>query len=587
MKEAGIERLKKLMELEQNLDGFDKDCPDEVEHNYSWVKHFYEQMGGFSTAVATTKTALGAAQKLFKDSPKYQKTVTTLDGVVPLVMSGYEILSKVKDILKYRRNFKSNEEYVDEESIVLSSILDVKEDDLRYSSPRVPTKVLEWIIENKSTGLMKIEGAMNTKWDVVDTIDTTKDWKLYFVVNIQDVRFAIRMEYNHTFDAIRQARIIHNNKINIRAIRMMLIYSYIESLNYRENIIVLDSDGRSMDVRTLPRQTIEHDVYQLEPKFFSELKKSLKKEKKRGYAFVGRPGVGKTTIVNKMIDELRDIPVIVIPADNSKDPADIMTSLILCQMVSPCMVVFEDIDMLPMQYKDSKHLSTFIEYLDSAKYDAPVIFVATLNEPELIHESLMDRRGRFDKVMVIQPPTRPEDITEVMQNVYHRECGEDLPDILDDKFFNLAIKYELRHSDFTEILNRMVINDMEMTKENAYSVLQDLCNTQETINNFRNRKAAGGDQIPMSMTEFRELAAFVPNGTIADMFKEIDSGSFRKKIGKMNDEIEHRGDKFSEREPGIFEHFDEVSNIGTELEPAPSVTLDVYNPANMLTNGGC
>jgi SpoVK/Ycf46/Vps4 family AAA+-type ATPase len=277
-----------------------------------------------------------------------------------------------------------------------------------------------------------------------------------------------------------------DSKIFADAITLMCTYAYIDSLNYRDNIITLRGPH---DIQVSPRKIIDHDVYQLPGTFLTEIRKSVEKKKKRGYALVGLPGTGKTTIVDKIVDEMRNIPVLYIPSDPSKDPDVILRSLMMCQMVSPCIVVLEDVDSLPLHHKDSNYLNVFIEYLDSAKFDAPVIFLATMNEPENIHESLMDRRGRFDKVMVVTPPNTKEHVLEVFCNIYRREVEADMPDgLLSDDFYELASKSELRHSDFAEIINRVLINDMPMVQESFMEVLVDICTTQQIVNEFKRRK---------------------------------------------------------------------------------------------------
>lgn len=529
---SGIKQLEKILQFNSNLDKDSGPCEATIEAECtkrSIIEYLYDSFGGFTATVTAMKVGLDASQNLFKNSPKYQKSVGFLNGIVPTILTVRELYLNISNYAK--RYNKKAKPLIDEERFIMSYILDINEKQLEYNfnSNSIPTQILNWVIKGNSN---IVECVMDQEWNVLDKVPDG-DWKLYFCINVEGLEFIIKLNYFSIIDHISIDKILFKNTDSFYNIKMSMSYSFIKSLNFKENIIIIDKQpNRYMDISVQPKLSITHNVYQLNELFYNELKYSLQKRKKRGYALVGQPGVGKTTIVNKIIDELRDTPIIMVKADSTKDPSDIMDALIISQMVAPCIVILEDIDMLPMQYKDSKHLSTFIEYLDSSKFDAPVIFLATMNEPELIHESLMDRRGRFDQVIIIQPPSTKNEILEVMKNVYKRETNMELPDILNDNFFDECLKNKLRHSDFSEIINRMIINEFEFTTEKIMEVLKDLCTTQNIVTEFKNRKKT--DNSTLSVNDLQQIANFTPDVKLHDLITAIKVNGIKALIQNID-----------------------------------------------------
>jgi len=455
-----------------------------------------EDFGGFSIAMGAAKTATSCAVKLFPNNAKYQKYAKMAEGALPVAMTIHKMAMTAKRYIKSK--MKKDTPYVDEERFILSSMLDIDEKESCIESFRLSSGILssvdEWLMTMPRTDVIETLGVLDSKFDVIeDRRDIDNLRTLYYMYRMKNGKqFFIQVEKDLFGERVVNRSMWMDIRISYPAVLLMCTYAYIDSLNFKDNIITIRGQD---NVQTIPRKKIDHDVYQLPEDFLSEIKKSIEKGKKRGYALAGLPGTGKTTIVDKIIDEMRDVPVIYIPADPSKLPSNILHTLMTCQMVAPCIVVLEDIDSLPLSHKDSKYLNVFIEYLDSAKYDAPVIFLATMNEPENVHESLMDRRGRFDKVMVVAPPKSREHVLEVFQNIYRREMSVAMPDgLLSDEFYKLAAKSELRHSDFAEIIERVLINDMPISPESFMNVLDDICTTQQTVNRFKLRKKINVDE---------------------------------------------------------------------------------------------
>ncbi len=487
-----LERINRFMEIQHERD--DKvECGEDIACSGGSILHsIIDEFGGLSMAMGIVNTATSCASRMWPDNEKYQKVVKAFQSGLPLLFTMRQLCVTVKNHIVRNRLPK---EGWDIEREMISKILDLESpNDLDwhwYDQCKIDSAMERWLLSRPKTDFIETLGVIDGEFDLIEgherleSLDKVVGKAYYFYKLKSGQQFTICVERDF-LGRINKVRKMCARSYNITAIDMMCTYAYISSLNFNDNIITI----RSVENITVsPRKKIDHKVYQLEDSLFHEVKNSIAKKKKRGYALAGLPGTGKTTIVDKIADEIRDVPVFYIPCDSTLKVENVSQVLMMCQMASPCIVVFEDMDSLPLASKNSSFLGVFIDYLDSAKYDAPVIFFATLNEPENVHESLMDRRGRFDQVVLVSPPKSKEHILEVFENIYSREIGTSMDkSLLSDEFYDMAAAGELRHSDFAEIINRVFINDMPLETASFTKVLCDICETQKLINKFKERK---------------------------------------------------------------------------------------------------
>jgi len=150
--------------------------------------------------------------------------------------------------------------------------------------------------------------------------------------------------------------------------------------------------------------------------------------------------------------------------------------------ISPCIAIFEDLDSYELQRKQDRIFGEFIEQMDSLKHTECVIVIATLNEPENVHPSLINRRGRFDKVYFVDFPKTEEEIINVMQNKYKKEFGTELPfRNLDKNIIDKIVKYKFSHADICEIIESMFINDIKIEKETLEESIDTIIQTMEAV----------------------------------------------------------------------------------------------------------
>jgi ATP-dependent Zn protease len=121
---------------------------------------------------------------------------------------------------------------------------------------------------------------------------------------------------------------------------------------------------------------------------------------RRGILLYGKPGNGKTSIVNALASEFH-VPVAYWQVNENTSSAALEFVFAQMKMLTPAILVMEDIDSLPQSMR-----SMFLNYLDGSSPESKgLLIIGTTNYPEEIDPALMNRAGRFDRAYEIKPPS--------------------------------------------------------------------------------------------------------------------------------------------------------------------------------------
>lgn len=211
-------------------------------------------------------------------------------------------------------------------------------------------------------------------------------------------------------------------------------------------------------------------------KFFNKLDvyKQLGREAKRAILLCSPPGVGKTSAINevcnKFLNEQEGTCVIV------WDTSDVSSSSVnrfflkksrFTSKVTRLILVMEDIgggtveDHYGARGVDSSLLN-LLDGVGSPFGDVPTFIISTTNNPEQSVGALIDRPGRFDKVIELNTPNEKESV-ELLKFIAKRDLTEE-----EVESGKLASKNKFSIAHLQEIVVRSMLDDssfMEVTKQ--------------------------------------------------------------------------------------------------------------------------
>jgi SpoVK/Ycf46/Vps4 family AAA+-type ATPase len=210
-------------------------------------------------------------------------------------------------------------------------------------------------------------------------------------------------------------------------------------------------------------------------KFYGKLDvyKKLGKDPKRALLMASPPGVGKTAAINKVcVNFLKDPGTTVIVWDTSDVRSSSVNKFFLNnskfqKKVKKLILVMEDIgggstDGYEGPRGADSSLLNLLDGVGTPFQGIPTFILATTNNPENSVAALIDRPGRFDKVVTMKTPGVKE-CSALLEFIVKRESTE-----AEKAAAKLAAKNEFSIAHIQESLVRSMIDDisiMEATKQ--------------------------------------------------------------------------------------------------------------------------
>lgn len=468
-------------EMSEYIDMPEEVCDKPATGN-SKISAFIKDLGGDAFIISSSELILNNASRFKKENKKYQTGITFLKTAIPLFITAYRAFGALNNIRSEVTESK-HDRFIRQVRELLK-IDDI--DSLDWNHVTIGSTVCFWLLSLPESNNLKILEIYDDQLKPLPEVilDDSMSFKsrtyiLHLIVEEMEAIISISIACG----AATRTIIYHNRQHRTAAIDLGLLKSFTESLNYKENIIKYGKWG----LETSPRPTVDFNVYQLDSKFKTELRKVIDKRKTRGYAFIGVPGVGKSTILYKLYEEFTDIPIIQATFDSDAMPSNIAMAFAFSRIISPSILIFEDLDIFDLTYKRSRQLSCFIEQLDSMKHRTGTIVIATMNEPQTIHESLIERRGRFDKILHITSPQSNEHVIEIIENRFKQETGRSIKVDINDEILQQIIGMQLKHSDICELVDHVLINDLELNSESINDGINYIKEAREVIQLFKNK----------------------------------------------------------------------------------------------------
>jgi AAA+ superfamily predicted ATPase len=146
---------------------------------------------------------------------------------------------------------------------------------------------------------------------------------------------------------------------------------------------------------------------------------------RRGLIFSGPPGVGKTNLI-KILCSTIDWTVIWVSPKHLENPRRVSTIMQLAKDLSPSVIVLEDIDLYGSSREMNGNptvLGELMNQLDGVEGLVDIITIATTNREEVLEKALLDRPGRFDRVIKFGFPEQEERLQ--MLELFASTVGKD------------------------------------------------------------------------------------------------------------------------------------------------------------------
>lgn len=438
------------------------------------------ELGGVVFAVEAIDKTLSFTGRFFRDNKYYQNTIKMVRGVTPVIITGHKVYNAYKEYNDEKKHQYARQKKASRILTVMGQ--EVHEEwELDQYPFEVGKEIINWFATSPKTEDFKIVEFYNSDFEKISLKNFEKG-ETYTYVEYKGLKFMIEAELS-TFNSriIVQESSIHTisnwNKVN--ELKGIIFSEFIKHFDVVNNVIEMVGGG----ITTRPRMSFDYPICQIDIEGLkSEIKKSVEKNKKRGYVMVGPPGVGKSTAIVKLEKELPEIPIVYVNSSSSGYRDDVAALFKFFRSISPCIVIFEDLDSYELSNKYDRLFGEFLEQMDSLKHEESIIVIATLNEPENVHNSLINRRGRFDKVFFINYPKTEEEIMNVIKNKYKKETNKEFPlKDIGERLISIMIDCKFSHADICEVIDSMIINDMDITKENIAKSIDGVVQTMKAI----------------------------------------------------------------------------------------------------------
>lgn len=270
-------------------------------------------------------------------------------------------------------------------------------------------------------------------------------------LTIQSDTHLIQLEYNEK-ERERKKFIIKTGCFSMSDTSMGVI---LEKFELREYELLKTIDNTSMILTERDRFFNKLDVY-----------KTLKRDPKRAILLCSPPGVGKTATINDVIkSSLKEEGTAAVIWDTSEIRASSVNKFFLSRStfhkdVKRLILIIEDIEGGTSEddYSSKGINSSLLNFLDGVGNPfkgIPTFIIATTNNPERSVGALIDRPGRFDKVIEMKTPNAKE-CYELLVFIRKEEKKEDEM----KKAAELAAKNEFSIAHLQEAVVRSLLDDI-------------------------------------------------------------------------------------------------------------------------------
>lgn len=209
-------------------------------------------------------------------------------------------------------------------------------------------------------------------------------------------------------------------------VRKGMLYDYTQSLDIEKNIVKFDSSG---GIITRPRRNVLEKINQFDvDRVIEEMKEVLRHSRKRAFAFVGRQGVGKSSILRLIEERMSDYMVLHLTPEDFDNAHKIIDRFDIAKMFQPLILIIEDLDSCGLKTKNSK-TGAFLDCIDDVNRDLHCVILVSINDTGMVHQTIINRPGRFDRVFEVMAPHDVQEAYEVVCSKAESLAKDYCPDL--------------------------------------------------------------------------------------------------------------------------------------------------------------
>lgn len=447
---------------------------DAYNQNIKLFQFLLSEYGSLAFILDIAESTLDFLARVFKKNKRLQVIINLLKYGIPAVVIVSEFISKIK---RYRLIKSGKNNVTSEDDQKIRQVLGLKESGIELSSQgfMLGVEISRWLLQRPKTNTFKILGyyqydTLTALTDVYKEDDTT----IITVFETEGVKFALLIRLYRTEDQdiyVRVSEIYYKamELTKVEKLKGKIYREFIQHFNIAENVILFSITG----LQTFPRQEIVENPKYFDVKSFSEgIRKTLRRKKKRGFAFVGLPGTGKSTIIHCLESEIKEYPIVYLSTNCFSNSGYVRETFNTLRYIQPCIAIVEDLDSCDLKDK-RQALGEFLEQVDDVDNSLQIVLLVSVNDTSLVHYSLINRPGRLDEVIMIKTPQDIDEIYLIMKCRYDKNRRKDTEiqedfisfDAIDKDLLNAVLAGGYTQADVCEIVEKALLLDNEVTNQ--------------------------------------------------------------------------------------------------------------------------
>lgn len=472
----------------------------------NFIQFLIDEKGGTDFLIDAFDSVIDLASYFWKKNRVYQRSLNLLRYLSPTYFISSELLEIYK---KWVSQEKNSSNFYSEKMYRVQSLLGADETSKVESMQfKLGPDVVRWIFSNPKTNKFTVKNFYKVdNLDQIDELLSIDKSHMFIVLNYNECTFV----WEFGFSRYDEYMVVHTTELHFLSehlvhatnLRSLIFSDFLSHFDINRNVLICDPMG----LKSRQRMVCEDKINQFDVDAFgSEINKVLSRGLKRGYAIVGVPGVGKSTIIRKLehSEHTMRFPFVYISKSAMSSELNVDETFQVLRSMQPFIAVLEDGDSLGFDHKNSK-LGRVLDEIDAVNRNLNGVIIMVINDTSLVHYSLINRPGRFDEIIQVTPPRTVAEIYQVMSIHYDKiSLSSDyltslLPKMhdIDAKIFEEIKEGRYTQADICEIIDKALLIEDQINNGTIHRSFENLKKSKRAIKdcNFKKSEPVHGYDI--------------------------------------------------------------------------------------------